>query len=29
MHRTIFARPHRWVLRDFSRGKTQSVEQID
>jgi uncharacterized phiE125 gp8 family phage protein len=39
MHRTIFARPHRWVLRDFPhtrfeeiglpRGKTQAVEKIE
>ena len=39
MHRTIFARPHRWVLRDFPRddlraiglprGKTQSIEKIE
>lgn len=38
MHRTICARPHKWVLRDFPRtarqeiwlprGKTQSVESI-
>jgi hypothetical protein len=39
MHRTIFARAHSWVLRDFPpgrgdeitlpRGKTQSIEGID
>lgn len=39
MHRTIFARPHRWILWDFPhadfkgirlpRGKAQSVEKIE
>jgi hypothetical protein len=25
MHRTIFARGHRWVLRDFPRGRQQEI----